>query len=160
MACDHQLPQCGAEDGHVEIRAARKSVAHVLRVAVAGALGRMGRVACAAVAACNDLQLAGGLARSGQGTPLASAVGLDGDAGLVYGDIAQLLADAKPDVLVDFTLYPATLGSSRAAVDARVAVVGGASGWTDTDRASLAALCAKTATSAFWSRTSRSAPSS
>jgi 4-hydroxy-tetrahydrodipicolinate reductase len=120
----------------------------MIRVAVAGALGRMGRVACAAIAGADDLQLAGGVARSHAGEPLAPAVGLTGDGGAVFASVEELCARAKPDVLVDFTLHPASVAVARSAVEAGVATVVGTSGWTTDERAALADLCARTGTSA------------
>ena len=111
------------------------------RVAVAGALGRMGRVACAAVAAQSDLALVGAIARAHVGEPLAAAVGLDGDAGAIFASAAELFDRASPDVLIDFTVYPASREIATAAVEAGVSAVVGASGWTPADRAALALAC-------------------
>ena len=120
----------------------------MIRVAVAGALGRMGRVACAAIAEADDLQLVGGLARAHAGEPLAPAVGLSADAGAIFASVEELCARTKPDVLVDFTLHPASLAVARAAVEAGVATVVGTSGWSAAERAALADLCERRATSA------------
>lgn len=84
----------------------------MLRVGVAGALGRLGRVACEAVRTAEDLEL--------------SAV-------LVRGDpLADFLASGL-DVVVDCTVYPATVAVALGAVDAGIPVVVGATGWTDTE---------------------------
>src|ERR1700722_13889239 len=139
----------------------------MIRVAVAGALGRMGRVACAAIAEADDLQLVGGLARAHAGAPRAPAVGLSADAGAIFASVEELCARTKPDVLVDFTLHPASLAVARAAVEggvatvdvasgwgapagveAGVATVVGTSGWSAAERAALADLCERRATSA------------
>ena len=93
----------------------------MIRVGVAGAAGRLGRVACAAIEAAEDLTLASRLTR---------------------GDDLHAFLDGL-DVAVDCTVYPATLDVSRTAVEAGVAPVIGASGWTDADLAALGALCAK-----------------
>ena len=70
---DDQLPERRAEDGHAQVRSAREGLggtklesarAGRLRVAVAGALGRMGRVACNAIDSALDLELAGAFARA------------------------------------------------------------------------------------------------
>jgi len=112
-----------------------------MRVVVAGALGRMGRAACAALAIERDTELVGGLAHTHAGEPLAPLVGIEGDAGRLYGDIAELCEQTRPDVLVDFTTHPATVDVARTAVEHGVAVVIGASGWTGDERRALAELC-------------------
>ena len=110
------------------------------RVAVAGALGRMGRETCAAVAHSDDLELVGGFARASANS-LAAAIGLEDPAGRLYDDITNLYDEAKPDVVVDFTAYPMTLDVAREAVDRGISPVVGATGWTDEDEVSFADLC-------------------
>jgi 4-hydroxy-tetrahydrodipicolinate reductase len=76
----------------------------VIRVAVAGATGRMGSEVCRAVAADPDLDLVAAVSRSAAGTALGEAIGLDGDAGsVVLVEHLDELLEARPDVLVDFT---------------------------------------------------------
>jgi 4-hydroxy-tetrahydrodipicolinate reductase len=86
----------------------------VIRVAVAGAAGRMGEAVCAAVDGADDLQLVGRA---------------DPALGVEVGDV---LGDA--DVLVDFTRPDVALDNVRAAVAAGVHAVVGTSGW-DVDAA-------------------------
>jgi 4-hydroxy-tetrahydrodipicolinate reductase len=112
-----------------------------MRVAVAGALGRMGREACAALSAADDLELVGGFARTRAGEALASAVGLPKAAGLLYSDVTDLYDAAKPEVVVDFTVYPTSLDVAREAVDRGISPVVGTSGWTDEDEVSFEDLC-------------------
>jgi 4-hydroxy-tetrahydrodipicolinate reductase len=113
----------------------------MVKVAVAGALGRMGRATCTALATERDLRVVGGFARTQAGQPLAQQIGIAGSCGQLYADIATLCDAAKPDVLVDFTTYPMTLDVARTALEHGVAVVIGATGWTPEDRTALAALC-------------------
>ncbi len=61
-----------------------------MRVGVAGALGRLGRVASAAIDAADDLHLAAGFGRSGAGERLAERLGFGGDARL-FDDLGRLL---------------------------------------------------------------------
>ena len=79
------------------------------RVVVAGAGGRMGRAACAAVEAAEDLVLH-------------ARVGRD-------DDLAAALVDA--DVLVDLSVPDASPGNVAAAVAAGVHAVVGTTGWDD-----------------------------
>lgn len=80
-----------------------------LSVVVAGAGGRMGREACAAVEAADDLVLH---ARVGRGDDLAAAL-------------------AGADVLVDLSVPDASPANVAAAVDAGVHAVVGTTGWDD-----------------------------
>jgi len=81
-----------------------------IRVAVAGAAGRMGATVCEAVAAAPDLEL---IARADPAldTPLAQAL------------------SAEPQVLVDFTLPSTALENARIAAQAGVHVVIGTTGF-------------------------------
>jgi 4-hydroxy-tetrahydrodipicolinate reductase len=100
----------------------------MLRVAVAGALGRMGRVACTALEEATDVEYAGGLAR----TPLPEDH--------VVTDFNALLRNGKPDVLLDLTTYPDSVRISTDALVHGVRPVIGASGWTAADCNALDAI--------------------
>ena len=81
----------------------------MIRVAVAGAAGRMGATVCDAVEGADDLAL------TGRADPALDT------------SVADVLGDA--DVLVDFTQPDQALGNVRAAVAAGVHAVVGTSGW-------------------------------
>jgi 4-hydroxy-tetrahydrodipicolinate reductase len=81
----------------------------MIRVAVAGAAGRMGTMVCSAVDGADDLDLVG------RADP---ALG---------SSVADVLGDA--DVLVDFTQPDSALGNALAALDAGVHAVIGTSGF-------------------------------
>lgn len=92
----------------------------------------MGRTACAAVSAAPDLTLAAGFARGHRGERIAAHVeGVHGDA-LLYDDLAAFLAQ-RPDVVVDFTVYPISRQVAGGAIEAGAGVVVGATGWQDAD---------------------------
>ena len=109
-----------------------------LRVGVAGALGRLGRVACAAVEAADDLHLAAAFARRG-GERLADVLGTGGS--VVIDDDLDAFTARGIDVGVDCTVYPVTVDVARASIDAGVPVVIGATGWTEEDLVVLADRC-------------------
>src|SRR3954449_10700245 len=90
----------------------------MIRVAVAGAAGRMGRMVCEAVSGADDLSL------TGQADPVLGV------------SVSEVLNDA--DVLVDFTRPDTALDNARAALEAGVHVVIGTSGF-DLDALTLAA---------------------
>ncbi len=91
----------------------------MIRVAVAGALGRMGRVACTALnAQIDDVMFAGGLARSRIPEER------------IVDDFDELLRVEKPDVLLDLTTYPDSVQISMSALAHGVRPVIGATGWS------------------------------
>ncbi|HJS93212.1 MAG TPA: dihydrodipicolinate reductase C-terminal domain-containing protein [Solirubrobacteraceae bacterium] len=90
----------------------------MIRVAVAGAAGRMGQTVCGAVEAAEDLQLTG-RADPALNTPL-----------------SDVLEDA--DVLVDFTIPTSAVANAREAVAAGVHVVIGTTGFDPADLGDLA----------------------
>ena len=81
----------------------------MIRVAVAGAAGRMGATVCRAVEGADGMQL------TGRADPALDTT------------VEQVLGDA--DVLVDFTIPDQALDNVRAAVAAGVHAVVGTSGW-------------------------------
>ncbi len=85
-------------------------MAELIRVAVAGAAGRMGATVCEAVGGAADMELVA-RADPALGTPLAEALA------------------AGPDVLVDFTVPDTALGNARQAVAAGIHVVIGTTGF-------------------------------
>jgi 4-hydroxy-tetrahydrodipicolinate reductase len=74
----------------------------VIRVGVVGATGKMGREVCAAVTAAPDLELVAAVSRSRAGERLGDALGIGGT-DVVLADALASLAEARADVLVDFT---------------------------------------------------------
>lgn len=101
----------------------------MVRVAIAGALGRMGRLTCETVTNAPDLQYVGGFARTR--VPDKS----------IEDDLGRLLLEQRPDVLVDFTPRPVTQETARMAVQNGVHPVIGSSEWNESEREDLAALC-------------------
>ncbi len=111
-----------------------------MRVAVAGALGRMGRAVCGALATSAGIELVGGFDRAEVGRSLAEVLVLP-SGGPIYDDLIALYEEQKPDIVVDFTVYPVTLDVAREAVVRGIVPIIGATGWTDEDEISFADLC-------------------
>jgi 4-hydroxy-tetrahydrodipicolinate reductase len=82
-----------------------------IRVAVAGAAGRMGETVCEAVDGADDMEL---VARADPALNLT---------------LTQALADSRPDVLVDFTIPSTAVANAHEAVAAGVHVVIGTTGF-------------------------------
>ena len=115
------------------------------RVAVAGATGRMGQMLIEAVRAADDCRLAGALDR-------ADSPALGQDAGAFAGwasgvpvtaDLAAGLADAQ--VLIDFTRPEATMAHLAACRARGVALVIGTTGFSEAQKAEIAAAAEHTA---------------
>jgi 4-hydroxy-tetrahydrodipicolinate reductase len=119
-----------------------------IRVAVAGALGRMGRETCAAIDGASDLELVGGFDRRHDGEPLQTTLGLARPSGRLHSDIDAFYDAAKPEVVVDFTVYPVSLDVARGAVERGVSPVVGATGWLAEDELSFSDLCDERGTGA------------
>ena len=110
-----------------------------LRVAVVGALGRMGECVRAALAASPDAELAGAL--EGAGHP---QLGRSLDGGVVVSDDPKT-ALAPVEVVIDFSTPASTLRVLRVAADLGVAYVAGATGFDAAGRAELERLAGRTA---------------
>ena len=115
-----------------------------IRVAIAGASGRMGRMLIEAVLASKDLQLTGAL-DSAQSATLGTDPGafLGKDTGLhITADLALGMRNA--DVLIDFTRPEGTLAHLAVAVAQGVRVVIGTTGFNDEQKAEIAAFAKRT----------------
>ncbi|MDQ2865100.1 MAG: 4-hydroxy-tetrahydrodipicolinate reductase [Candidatus Eremiobacteraeota bacterium] len=108
----------------------------MIRVAVAGALGRMGRVARIALHDAADMSYAGGFARTAS----------TGE-GIV--DDFDVLLEGEPDVLLDLTTHPSTVELSMRALERGVRPVIGATGWTQAECNALAVRAAQRRTGAM-----------
>lgn len=104
----------------------------MLNVCFAGITGWTAPPIVAAIDAARDLNLSSAVSRSAAGLTLAVAVGSD-SRGRVYATVAEALAVAEVDVLVDYTSATAVMGHVRTAVQAGVHVVVGSSGLTSGD---------------------------
>ena len=107
----------------------------MIRVAVSGAAGKVGREVVAAVAAAPDLELAG-LCDLG---PIPEGLGPEVSAARRGSDLARVLAESEAAVVVDFTNAAAGPGHLLAAAAAGVCPVVGTTGFSDGDIASLGA---------------------
>jgi 4-hydroxy-tetrahydrodipicolinate reductase len=118
----------------------------MLKVAIAGSSGRMGRMLIEAVLASGDCALSGAL-----DVPGSPAIGSDAGAFLgkptgvaITADLAQGLRGA--DVLIDFTRPEGTLAHLAACGELAVRAVVGTTGFTPTQKAVVAAHAQRGAT--------------
>ena len=111
-----------------------------IRVAVAGASGRMGRMLIEALRASDDLVLAGAL-----DVPASPAIGSDATAFLGHASGVTITADLRTglqgaDVLIDFTRPEGTLAHLRMCRELGVKAVIGTTGFTDAQKAEITAF--------------------
>jgi 4-hydroxy-tetrahydrodipicolinate reductase len=116
-----------------------------VRVAVAGASGRMGRMLIEAVLGSADCTLAGALDVAGS-----PAIDLDAGAALGRTTGIAITADAKralaaADVLIDFTRPEGTLGHLAACRELGVRAVVGTTGFSAEGKAQIGAFARETA---------------
>ncbi|HTW05085.1 MAG TPA: 4-hydroxy-tetrahydrodipicolinate reductase [Streptosporangiaceae bacterium] len=111
----------------------------MINVCFAGITGWTAPPIAEAIQDAEDLALTTGVSRSAAGQGLGEVTGLD-NAGWVYATVAQALAAAPADVLVDYTSASAVRDNVWAAVGLGVHAVIGSSGLTEADYRELDAL--------------------
>ena len=117
----------------------------VLRVAVAGASGRMGRMLIEALRVSDDMVLAGAL-----DVAASPAIGSDATAFLGHASGVAITADLRTglkdaDVLIDFTRPEGTLAHLALCCELGVKAVIGTTGFTEPQKAEIAACAQRTA---------------
>jgi 4-hydroxy-tetrahydrodipicolinate reductase len=113
-----------------------RRVGTVINVCFAGITGWAAQPIVEAISQADDLALTSGVSRSAAEQSLAEVTGKN-SIGSVFATVAEALASAPTDVLVDFTSATAVKANVQAAVDAGVHVVVGSSGLTAGDYADL-----------------------
>ena len=121
----------------------------VIRVAVSGAAGRMGREVVKAVAAADGLLLVAAIDHHGVGTDIGPLAGIGATDVRIGDNLEAELAQHKPDVLVDFTLPDSVLANLRTALTLGVSPVVGTTGLSQGDLAELDALARAQGIGAF-----------
>ena len=116
-----------------------------MKIAVAGASGRMGRMLIEAIAADADATLAGALDIHGApGLGSDAAAFLEQPAGVpIESDLARGLADAE--YLIDFTRPEGTLHHLAFCAEHGIKMIIGTTGFDDAGKAAIAAAAEKTA---------------
>jgi len=121
-----------------------------IRVLIIGAAGRMGKEVVKAVSSQGDMSVVAAVDRAPVGKDTGAVAGIEPLGVAITGPLTQALAQARPDVAVDFSLPDAVMANARAVVGAKVPAVIGATGLTDDDLTGLAALCEQHKTPAFY----------
>ncbi len=107
-----------------------------VRIIVAGATGWVGKALVGAIAAADDLVLAGAVARGAAGKDAGTIAGIAPLGIAICATLEEALA-APADVVIDYTKPPAVKGHALAAIKAGRHVVIGTSGLTADDYADI-----------------------
>jgi len=95
------------------------------RVAVVGALGRMGRLVIEELSKSADMELVAGFDIRGAGSQLISDIRVS-----EASDLNKVLTSTKPDVLIDFTSASAAVNTVRSSAELGINLVVGTTGFT------------------------------
>ncbi len=112
-----------------------------IKVAVSGVLGRMGSTVLAAVASDPETVPVGGADPAASDSTIADPA--TGEALPLRASLADLIADAEPDVVVDFSNAEGARATFKACAPAGVAVVSGSTGLSDADLEEVQALASQ-----------------
>ncbi len=112
-----------------------------IKVAVAGAGGRMGREVVKMVLNDPELRLVAAIGRSSEGMDAGRMVGLDACGVTVQNDLEQAILTGSPDVLVDFTTPQSVVYNTKTAIQHKVRPIVGTTGLTPGDIEELDKLC-------------------
>lgn len=105
----------------------------VIRVAVAGAAGRMGREVVRAVHEAEGLSLVAAVDRAEVGRDAGEIAGIGPVSLPIESDLKEALTRSRAHVLVDFTVPASALGNIQTALEAKVSPVVGTTGLTAED---------------------------
>lgn len=113
----------------------------IIKVAVAGASGRMGREVVKMVLGDPELRLAAAVDNSSDPVDAGTMVGMETCGVRMSNDLELALVESRADVLVDFTTPKSVLGNTKLAIQHGVRPVIGTTGFTPADIAELDKLC-------------------
>ena len=121
----------------------------VIKVAVSGASGRMGREVVRAIEEASGMQLVCAIDTNGVGTDSGLLAGVGENGIPILADLDSALKEAKPHVLVDFTLPSSVLENLRIAIRNAVSPVVGTTGLTAENQKEISELAAEKRIGAF-----------
>lgn len=111
-----------------------------VRVAVAGALGKMGQETVKAVFGDDELLLVGIVDPKGQGKRLSEALAISGLELPIHYDVAEMIDDCKPEIVIDFTTPHTVYSNARTILSRGVTAIIGTTGLTEFELQQLETL--------------------
>ncbi|WP_408954488.1 4-hydroxy-tetrahydrodipicolinate reductase [Natroniella sp. ANB-PHB2] len=103
------------------------------KIVVAGANGKMGQEVVRMIARVDDFELVGAVDVIDVGEDMNQLLGLDESPVEIEEDLAQVIVETDPDVIVDFTNPQVVMGNIKQAIEQEVNIVVGATGITEAD---------------------------
>jgi len=104
-----------------------------IRVAVAGAAGRMGQEVVRAIHGAEGMEVVAAIDRKRVGEDIGELVGIGSLGIVVVAELSAALLDSKAEVVVDFTVPASAMGNIQASIEAGVSPVVGTTGLTPVD---------------------------
>lgn len=118
-----------------------KALSRRIRVAVAGASGRMGQEVVRMVLADPELELVAAIDRESNTMDIGRLVGKDPCGVSITSDLELTLVETKPEVMVDFTTPQSVITNAKTAIRHKVRPIIGTTGFTPQDIEDLDKLC-------------------
>lgn len=119
-----------------------------LKVAVIGALGKMGRETVKAIENDHELKLTGVVDSKARGEKVKDITGFPGVDIDLSNNLEDILKNTKPDVIVDFTNPQAVFNNARFCLQQRIACVIGTTGLNDIELKQLDRIASENNTAA------------
>ncbi|WP_409346634.1 4-hydroxy-tetrahydrodipicolinate reductase [Paenibacillus sp. MBLB4367] len=116
-------------------------MSQTIKVAVAGASGRMGQEVVKMVLNDPELKLVAAVGRASAGLDAGRLVGKEECGVLISNDLELTLAETKPDVIVDFTTPQTVMSNALTAIKCKVRPVIGTTGLSPAQIEELDKLC-------------------
>ncbi|MCS1351009.1 4-hydroxy-tetrahydrodipicolinate reductase [Mechercharimyces sp. CAU 1602] len=115
----------------------------MIRVAVAGASGRMGQETVKMIVGAKEFELVSGISRTYAGREVGDVLGVSSVKAPFYETVEEAIHMSAPDVLVDFTTPDSVQAHMKIALEAGVRPVIGTSGLADTTIAEMSDLASE-----------------
>lgn len=122
----------------------------MLNTVVVGAYGKMGREIIKGILQSQDLKLVGAVDVSGAGQDVGELLGVKETGVIIKDDLGTLLDQAKVDVVIDFSHKEAAAVNVSTALNKKVAVVMGTTGFASEELEGFAQLALKNQVGMFF----------
>lgn len=113
-----------------------------IKVVIAGASGNVGKELVKGIYQQPDLELVGAFARRSAGQDVGEVAGIGRKGIIIGGNLGEVLATTRPDVLIDFTSAKIVMDNIRTAAEHKVNMVIGTTGINEQDLEEIRNLCA------------------
>lgn len=120
-----------------------------IRIVMNGAAGKMGRALSAGLVALDNMQIVGAVDIRCSDVDYGFLCGM-GELGFgIKNDLAAVITETRPDVVIDFTSPGAVMENIRTAVSLKTPIVVGTTGFSEADLRRIEGWCAENDTPVF-----------